>query len=965
MTTLKTLADARAEILKAELAALVHNLGKLSKAFLAYQRLKARKEAKSPPLPEDQPFVNYNYQAIAGVVADYITSPGASLSPADWQRLESSAEAWLDQATSRVLTEDFRRWLQQTIIRLPTPLNDREYVPGDFIEFQACKWYEPKPTGPRILLLRAKGSRATELLEAAHDAASGGEKEEALLPVNQTESPTHRATAFGYEVPSLPEKLEEERARFTEVVQKDNRNSTFAVAREALAIGLGDTRRPVNDVTLWDLSHSVAGLYKAAVARVVSDGLWTPSPHGQIKWRLLWISFDGLGFLGQAHHVTDMLGRRQVLEDGLNAVRDILEVQYPLGNEVYRDEHGSVFVVPDRNDLLKLEDENGTPLQKLLKDAFDAKGMRGELVPEIKVSVPYLGKKIDLAGVLQTRRREDVPRSDVVAQWWAKGQRPPNAEICTVCGQRPVGYIESGLEPWVTRQKAKDRNVCGVCLNRRGRRARDWARNVKADEEKIGPFERTIWTDEVADDNGRFALVVGRFVLAGWLDGKLVPTMLKSASFARIRRCWDTTRQFWLEVQNKVILDKVGERLRLGIRPANAPALRDSLGRWHTYEADVGGRRLGLCWDPNDEEANDRNLFWTTANLNYLAAQMGITVEKLEERLLSRVLPLYEPGGYLGQDRRASKDAEKCMVVRHETFQPFIPLMVEPSTFMALVPAARALDVVKEIKVKYDREMARVRDRLPLHLGLVFAPRRTPLSAVLEAGRAMLTIPDDWEKWQVSTEGRKATFNRDGRVFEWKYPAKMGDDQTPDVWYPHLLTVDPTTKDALDKDIGDFCSVDNLTDTVYLRPSRFDFEFLDTTARRFEIAYQTSEVSETSEVSKVSRLSRRTRPFLLDDLDRLKKLWEELCHLEKSQRHQLIATIEATREVWFGGDQRGKSLTDGVFRRFVRDTLASAAWPEKHKWHKIDETLREQLEDAGVTGELADLVELHMEILKE
>lgn len=34
MTTLKTLADAREEILKAELAALLHNLGKLSSNFL-------------------------------------------------------------------------------------------------------------------------------------------------------------------------------------------------------------------------------------------------------------------------------------------------------------------------------------------------------------------------------------------------------------------------------------------------------------------------------------------------------------------------------------------------------------------------------------------------------------------------------------------------------------------------------------------------------------------------------------------------------------------------------------------------------------------------------------------------------------------------------------------------------------------------------------------------------------------
>ncbi len=955
MTTLRALSNARAEILKAEVAALLHNLGKLSAAFLAYQRLRAREEVGLSSLPEDQAFANFNYQAIAGVVAEYITSPGVSLSHKDWQRLESSAEAWLDHATSSILAEDFRRWLQQPNISLPFPLNDRKYALGDFIEFQAYKWYEPKPAGQRILILRPGGAKATELLETAHDVASGGEKEETLAPANQTEPLTYRATAFGCELVSPAEKLEMARSCLARVIKSGDRNSSFAVAREALVIGLGDTRRPINDVTLWDLSHSTAALYKAAVAKVVLDGNWTPLPHGQLEWCLLQVSFDGPAFWGQAHHVTDMLGRRQVLEKGLDVVRDILEVKYPLGNEVYRDEHGSVFVVPDRPDLLRLQDENGKSLQMLLEAAFDVEGIRGELVPEIKVSDPYLGKKISLAGVLQSRRRKNVPRPDIAAGWWAEGQRLPNAEICTVCGQRPVGYVEPGLEPGVTPQKAKDRNVCGVCLHRRGRRAHDWARNVKAEDEKIGPFERTIWTDEVADDNGRFALVVGRFNLEGWLDGKLIPTMLKFPSFARIRRCWDTTRQFWLEVQDEEVLNIVGERLRLGIRSTNAPVIRKTLGRCHTYEAEVGGRRLGLCWDPNDGEAKDRDVFWTTDNLDYFTKLLGVRVDNLKARIYGWRLPLYEPGGYLGQDRRADVDAEGCQVVREEVFRPFIPLMIEPATFMVLVPADKALNVARAIKEKYDREMARVRDRLPLHLGLVFAPRRTPLSAVLEAGRAMLEMPTKWEKWQIATTGRKAVFSRDGRVFEWEYPAKMGDNETNDIWYPHLLVTTPRAKSELSLEAGDFRLVDNLTGTVYVRPPRFDFEFLDTTARRFEIHYDDD-----------GRRPRHTRPFLLDDLDRLEALWAEMCNLKKSQRYQVISAIETAREDWFGADSDGKSWTDGVFRRFVRDTLAGAAWPKERAWKAIcEDGIDVQLVDAGVVGELADLAELHMEILKE
>ena len=57
---------------------------------------------------------------------------------------------------------------------------------------------------------------------------------------------------------------------------------------------------------------------------------------------------------------------------------------------------------------------------------------------------------------------------------------------------------------------------------------------------------------------------------------------------------------------------------------------------------------------------------------------------------------------------------------------------------MALVPADKALDVAQAIKTKYETEMGKVRNRLPLTLGLVFAQARTPLAAVLDAGRRML-----------------------------------------------------------------------------------------------------------------------------------------------------------------------------------------------------------------------------------
>jgi hypothetical protein len=74
-----------------------------------------------------------------------------------------------------------------------------------------------------------------------------------------------------------------------------------------------------------------------------------------------------------------------------------------------------------------------------------------------------------------------------------------------------------------------------------------------------------------------------------------------------------------------------------------------------------------------------------------------------------------------------------------------------------------------------------------------------------------------------------------------------------------------------------------------------------------------------------------------------------------------VRMIEATREEWFGQDRDGMSVTDPVFRQFVHDTLAGAEWD----WRALPQHIRDQLVAAGVRGELADLLELRIEILKE
>lgn len=133
--------------------------------------------------------------------------------------------------------------------------------------------------------------------------------------------------------------------------------------------------------------------------------------------------------------------------------------------------------------------------------------------------------------------------------------------------------------------------------------------------------------------------------------------------------------------------------------------------------------------------------------------------------------------------------------------------------------------------------------------------------------------------------------------------------------------------------------------------SRFDFEFLDTAGRRYEICYD----------EKGKRGA--TRPFYLADFEQMEELWKHFEHLSLSQRYQIIGLIEAKREEW---EIRSSSSEEEqkTFQQFVADTLAGANWPNGKKWYPDDENSR-TLVEAGVNGQLKDWAELHTQILKE
>ncbi|HRT31130.1 MAG TPA: CRISPR-associated protein Csx11 [Anaerolineae bacterium] len=778
---------------------------------------------------------------------------------------------------------------------------------------------------------------------------------------------------------------------------------------------LADTRRPINEVDLWSWGLLVGALYKSALAGALLMG--SNLVAHDLRWRLLGIQVNGLDYLLDVVRVPDLLARKELLSQSLNQVRELLEVTYPLGSEVYRDENGSVYVVPDVPDLLERTDSNGTNLRMLILRAFSQGTLwgnpklqlGGELLPQIELEqTPWWGQDPDYQNKTEPQRgspllgqqvHDELPAIEhfvsqsvislahpkQIGQFWQGGTV---ADICTVCGLRPQG----------PGPKASERNVCDICEERRADRSKEWA---------ISQQTETIWTDEVADSNGCLALIVGQFDLTHWLDGSLLESLLliaprdpqntrgapitsKTPSFSRLQRVWETTHRYWQEVQDDIGQKLTDDRRRLQIYLDATP----DLGPFHVYDLTLGVTDLSVVWVP--PQGNNAGYLISADNLSYIARQLdagpaifdspataAIFVEDyLNNEFVKggRQPILRNPDARLGgRDANLLASIRITNVAYQETsYATVIPILAEPRLFMTLVPADTSLHLLCAIKKKYEREMGKVLGRLPLHLGIVYADRRTPIRAVLDAGRAMLEYRSLLQPWIVKSVNKSAQetsidLERKGCQITYRIPHVMGDGATEDRWSPYFFLEtngDDGQADASNRravkvtwpaqgkhpEEGWIVHAADLREeeSVHIWPSTFDFEFLDTTARRFEIVYDAN-----------GRRPRYTRPFYLEDLERLETLWTYMARLTKTQRHQVVRTIEATREAWYGQDREHESAKDEVFEQFVADTLAGATWPPKQSWDSIGEDWQKRLIQAGVRGELADLAELHMEILKE
>ncbi|HHU76241.1 MAG TPA: hypothetical protein GXZ24_05035, partial [Firmicutes bacterium] len=316
----------REPVLRACAGAYLHNLGKVCREFnLEHQEMLEKDDRKQ----------HYFYQHIVGLLKADAKKSGINLYK-DFFLLDKSTRHFDSEndITEKVFAKIKNILAGKVFNRddnLFYPFNDCEYRWGDFIEYlgqgeddgrlyfnrDVKKDFHQhlgiiKRTGTgnpyNIELIRGSSSLLTHLLNLCHRGASGGEKDVFYCRGQSKNSPAYMATPFGYESKNAGVKYREYDAARENVerIIKEHLgvdSSSFSLGKfiadlkPAFHGVMADSRRPFNNISVYDIGHSGMALLKSALWTLkgkdfTHDRFWTDKAE-LLSWRLLRFSLDG------------------------------------------------------------------------------------------------------------------------------------------------------------------------------------------------------------------------------------------------------------------------------------------------------------------------------------------------------------------------------------------------------------------------------------------------------------------------------------------------------------------------------------------------------------------------------------------------------------------------------------------------------------------------------------------------
>lgn len=729
---------------------------------------------------------------------------------------------------------------------------------------------------------------------------------------------------------------------------------------------LGETRRPTNDVTLWHHSYSSASLFKAAVAEGVlrrdfrhwqdEDGLFSLSNMGQVRFRLLGIRWNWTALASGALQPVVLAALAEKRRQAMTHLRQRLEVDYPVGNLVYEDDNGAVFVVggfyqgPKETDSREAE----VLFQQHILEPLQV-GILQDLAPlgvGVAVRLAWTQPRLyltDYPEVMATgwnqnskdRQRLLQVGEDELRKLWARqtgeGQQ---VQICPQCGLRPgqareLALNESGLN---ADDPSGPSGFCDHCQtlvadSAYSQRRREAGQLFGFEPESFNLQE--IRRQQNPASNARVVMLSVRVNIEAIARGETLLTQL-ARPMADLKDM-QVIRSFSAEQASDDLESKVLKYLR------------------------EGGDEQMLCDRISPELANDARLlvgddYWLDFQKQKRKVKgndgrvMGGPAEKarhlLDEFFLRESIPedagLYRHDGdkllLFGMRKHASPGRlartwddlrelwqQILWDIAGDTQQWLMPLSLDAGGFRIIVAANDARQALGRIQQRINETLNKVQAGLDVHVSALAFREKFPLYIALDALRRMeRRIPNiPAQEWTLrSTLNREGTLTLDwqapqGQV-QWTVNLRTGDPNQPDLWYPHAICTSRL------EGPGRLVRLDQLEpgEKIRLRPSTFDFMALDGTARRYDLRYDAEGRRPHFILGETGR-----RPYLLEQLDELLNLSQQT-GWNISQTKSLLGEIIECYEKWVRdvpaklrpqGRDAWQSHCAAIFRRYLKD----------------------------------------------
>uniref|UniRef100_UPI00322040F8 hypothetical protein n=1 Tax=Thermogutta sp. TaxID=1962930 RepID=UPI00322040F8 len=266
-------------------------------------------------------------------------------------------------------------------------------------------------------------------------------------------------------------------------------------------------RLPNHDVTLWDQSYVAAALFKSAVAGALLDGSFPWNDNGikqKTRWRLLTVALGTEHYEARAVKIGDWTGAQGTIEEFFRQVSTLIEVDLAVGSLLYRDSTVAVFSFPGERFDETVPAGWLDGWQEWLQEQVDgiARNLDLETPPYVRLSNPTRSLEPMVREWREARKTVAVP---IHREWGIAPNDGTSGHVCPVCQVRLNGDPTSKDTP------------CSVCRERRHHRRDDWLQGHLGND--------TIWFEEVADRNGRLALLTLSLDLEDWLNGERVDSL--------------------------------------------------------------------------------------------------------------------------------------------------------------------------------------------------------------------------------------------------------------------------------------------------------------------------------------------------------------------------------------------------------------------------------------------------------